>query len=559
MLTVESVTKTYRNTKAVADVSLTIADGEALGIVGHNGAGKSTLIKMVAGLVTPDAGTVAIDGNVFPPGFGVAAAKKAGVRLASQEVVLCPDLLVLENVALAHPELFSGRTWRRDVAKRFTEQLAAVFPSRRISAYRRTGALSLTDLQIVQLTVATMATSVPIRTLILDEPTSALTSDLAQALFDYVTELRRKSGLGVAIISHKMGDIIDNSKRIIVLRDGKQTAELDTKDASTDQIVAAMGGSIGADAPVATSADPLTPSNPSTPQAAQAPSADSSVPVPAAVPVEGAAARTHVALNGQPAEPILSKSADGGSGELDFAVYPGEIVGLAGLEGQGQTELLAEVWRMSRRASRFSPGRRYWRMAHRFSAAYVSGDRQQFGLLPLWDVRRNITVASLNSLLSFGVLLLAGRERTVTQDWVKRVQIREGTERSVLELSGGTQQKVLLARGMAAKSDVLLLDDPFRGVDVITKEAAYRWIRDEADSGKAVIWYSSETAEFHKCDRAYVMREGAVRAVLSGAEISDDSLIRHSFESHDAQEPRKPQDSSGRDVASANGRTPEDV
>lgn len=250
MLIVESVTKTYRNTKAVADVSLKIADGEALGIVGHNGAGKSTLIKVVAGLVTPDAGTVAIDGNVLPPGFGVAAAKKAGVRLASQEVVLCPDLLVLENVALAHPELFSGgRGWRRGIAKRFEDQLAAVFPSRRISAYRRTGALSLTDLQIVQLTVATMPTSVPIRTLILDEPTSALTSDLASALFDYVKELRLKSGLGVAIISHKMGDIIDNSKRIIVLRDGKQTAELDARDASTDQIVAAMGGSIGAAEP----------------------------------------------------------------------------------------------------------------------------------------------------------------------------------------------------------------------------------------------------------------------------------------------------------------------
>jgi ribose transport system ATP-binding protein len=501
VLTVESVTKTYRNTKAVADISLTMADGEALGIVGHNGAGKSTLIKMVAGLVTPDAGTVAIDGNVFPPGFGVAAAKKAGVRLASQEVVLCPDLLVLENVALAHPELFSqGRTWRRDIARGFEEQLAAVFPSRRISAYRRTGALSLTDLQIVQLTVATMATSVPIRTLILDEPTSALTSDLAQALFDYVTGLRSKSGLGVVIISHKMGDIIDNSQRIIVLRDGKQTAELETEDASTDQIVAAMGGSIGAEAALAEQTE-----------AAQAPPA-------------------RVAPDGQ--KPILSKSADAGRGELDFAVYPGEIVGLAGLEGQGQTELLAEVWRMSRRTSRFAPGRRYWSMAHGLSAAYVSGDRQQFGLLPLWDVRRNITVASLNSLLSFGFLLTAGRERAITQDWVKRVQIREGTERSVLELSGGTQQKVLLARGMAAKSDVLLLDDPFRGVDVITKEAAYRWIRDEADSGKAVIWYSSETAEFHKCDRAYVMREGAVRAVLSGPEISDDSLIRHSFESH---------------------------
>jgi ribose transport system ATP-binding protein len=521
---VDRVTKTYRNTKAVADVSLTIADGEALGIVGHNGAGKSTLIKMVAGLVTPDAGTVALDKSVLPPGSGVAAAKRAGVRLASQEVVLCPDLLVLENVALAHPELFSaGRAWRRDIARRFEEHLALVFPGRRISAYRRTGALSLTELQIVQLTVATMPTSVPIRMLILDEPTSALTQDLATALFGYVRQMRREAGLGVAIISHKMGDIVDNSDRIIVLRDGAQTAELDTGDATSDQIVAAMGGSTGAGAPAGDA---------------------SRTPGPARAPRP---ARTEGA--GPGAAAIVSRAADAGTGELSFTVYPGEIVGLAGLEGQGQADLLAEVWRMSRRASRLSRARRRWSMPRRFSAAYVSGDRQQFGLLPLWEVRRNITVASLGSLLSFGVLLLGGRERAITDDWVKRVQIREGTERSVLELSGGTQQKVLLARGMAAKSDVLLLDDPFRGVDVITKEAAYRWIRDEADSGKAVVWYSSETAEFHKCDRAYVMREGAVRAVLAGPEISDDSLIRYSFDRNDAPDPAASDVTSARETS----------
>jgi ribose transport system ATP-binding protein len=521
VLVVDSVTKTYRNTKAVAGISLSIADGEALGIVGHNGAGKSTLIKVVAGLVTPDAGTVVLDGQVLPHGFGVAVAKKAGIRLASQEVVLCPDLPVLENVALAYPELFSAsRAWRRDIARRFEEQLAAVFPGRRISAYRRTGALSLTDLQIVQLTIATMPTSVPIRTLILDEPTSALTSDLAATLFSYVRDLRERSGIGVVIISHKMRDIVDNSERVLVMRDGKQAAELSTKDASTNQIIAAMGGSTGVAQPVA------------------GPTAS--------------ATRAPGGSHGHSNDPLLSRSPDGGAGGLAFTVFPGEVVGLAGLEGQGQPELLAEIWRISLRSSLIWRGRRRWAAARRFSAAYVSGDRQQFGLLPLWEVRRNITVASLSSLRAFG-LLLGGRERSVAADWVKRVQIREGTERSVLELSGGTQQKVLLARGMAAKPDVLLLDDPFRGVDIITKEAAYRWIRDEADSGKAVVWYSSETAEFHKCDRAYVMRGGTARAMLSGPEISDDSLIRYSFDGHDAP------DHSGTDVTSANGGSPEDA
>jgi len=320
-----------------------------------------------------------------------------------------------------------------------------------------------------------------------------------------------------------MRDITDNSERVLVMRDGRETAELRTTEASANQIIAAMGGSIGADPPMAQ---------------------------PATEPARHANAE----LSGQGQAPLLSRPAGGGTGEeLSFTVLPGEIVGLAGLEGQGQTELLAEIWRMSRRSGWLWRGRRRWAMARRFSAAYVSGDRQQFGLLPLWEVRRNISVASLSSLRSFG-LLLAGRERSLTADWVKRVQIREGAERSVLELSGGTQQKVLLARGMAARSDVLLLDDPFRGVDVITKEAAYRWIRDEADSGKAVVWYSSETAEFHKCDRAYVMREGTVRAVLSGPEISDDSLIRYSFDTYATA-----RDHPGSHVAPADGRSAGDV
>ena len=167
------------------------------------------------------------------------------------------------------------------------------------------------------------------------------------------------------------------------MRDGRQTAELRTKEASADQIIAAMGGSIGADPPTA---QPAT--------------------EPARHADEG--------LDGQSQAPILSRTAGGGTGEeLSFTVLPGEIVGLAGLEGQGQTELLAEIWRMSRRSGWLWRGQRRWTMTRRFSAAYVSGDRQQFGLLPLWEVRRNISVASLSSLRSFG-LLLAGRERSLT-------------------------------------------------------------------------------------------------------------------------------------------------
>lgn len=345
-----------------------------------------------------------------------------------------------------------------------------------------------------------MPTSVPMRTLVLDEPTSALTSDLATSLFGYVENLRRTSGVGVVIISHKMGDIIANSERIIVMRDGRLAAELQSSQTSDDEIVLAMGGS-------------------------------GRTPGTTSITAPGVATGGHQATDGDVRRPLLSRS--GAAEELDFTVFPGEIVGLAGLEGQGQVELLSEIWRASR-PSVFWRGKRRWKTTRRFAAAYVSGDRQQFGLLPLWEVRRNITIASLRGLRSFG-LLLASRERSVAADWVKRVQIREGSESLVLELSGGTQQKVLLARGMATKSDVLLLDDPFRGVDVLTKEAAYGWIRAEADDGKAVVWYSSETAEFQKCDRAYVMLEGAARAVLTGAEITDDSLIRLSFDGQDSQ------------------------
>lgn len=496
MLMVENVTKAYGGTRAVSDASLSVPDGEALGLVGHNGAGKSTLMKVVAGLVVPDTGTVSVDGVTLPMAFGVQRAREAGIRLASQEVVLCADLLVLENAALAHPELMGqARNWRRQTARLFDEQLRTVFPTRSLSAWRRTNTLSLTELQVVQLTIATMSTGRTMRALVLDEPTSALTSDLAQQLFSYVRRLRTAEGTGIVIISHKMDDIIDNTEKVLVMRDGKVAAELASMSTTTAQVVQAMGGS------------------------------------------HGTGARNKQATAAEHLEPELAGSSDRALLRLrqgdkslvpSFHVFPGEIVGLAGLEGQGQQELLDDIWRCSRRTRSLWPGKRRWE-ALRFRAAYVSGDRQQFGLLPLWEARRNITIASLGRLGRFGVLS-AKREHAAAQAWVDRARVREGTERSVLELSGGTQQKVLLARGMAAQPQVLLLDDPFRGVDVMTKEAAYEWVRQEARQGQAVVWYSSENAEFKACDRVYVMRGGTIAAELVGGDITDEALVRLSFE-----------------------------
>ena len=195
----------------------------------------------------------------------------------------------------------------------------------------------------------------------------------------------------------------------------------------------------------------------------------------------------------------------------------GEVIGLAGIAGQGQEEVLDRLWRANRGDVEVSAER-----------AYVPGDRQRSGILPLWDVAANLSITALPNLARRGIRQFDQEDALVTR-WVDLLKVRGGARAAITGLSGGNQQKVIVARAFASDADVILLDDPFRGVDMHTKAELYQLIRTEAGKGRTIVWYSSENSEMQHCDRAYVLRANRIAGELHGAQITDERIISLSF------------------------------
>ena len=201
----------------------------------------------------------------------------------------------------------------------------------------------------------------------------------------------------------------------------------------------------------------------------------------------------------------------------DIFAHKGEVIGLAGIAGQGQEEVLSRLWRANRGDVDVGA-----------DLAYVPGDRQRSGILPLWDVAANLSITALPSLARRGIRQFDKEHELVTR-WVDMLKVRGGARAAITALSGGNQQKVIVARAFASEAAVILLDDPFRGVDVHTKASLYQLIRSEAANGRTIVWYSSENSEMQHCDRAYVLRASRIAGELHGAEITDERIISLSF------------------------------
>jgi ribose transport system ATP-binding protein len=316
--------------------------------------------------------------------------------------------------------------------------------------------------------------------LILDEPTSALGKESADNLFRYLRHAVA-DGLSCILISHRIGEVLENVDRVVVMRNGKLVAERPTAELTEEEVIALMGATT----------------------------------VPTAQ-----AEREALAGGAEPVVVVNSLTTDRLRG-VSLQARPGEIIGLAGLDGQGQRELLLDLWRSRRRL-----GHRAVRTRGRI--AFVTGDRQAAGLFPLWPVIRNLSIAALFRLGKYG-LINPKNERRLTAHWVQRLAVKGSLDTPVPDLSGGTQQKVLVARALAVGADIVLLDDPFRGVDVGTKREIYRLLRDEALDGRCFVWFTTENAELKECDRVYVFHEGRIVADLQGAEITEERVIAASF------------------------------
>jgi ribose transport system ATP-binding protein len=468
------VRKSFGAVHALTGVDLHVDAGECVGLVGHNGAGKSTLMNVLAGTLTPDDGSITIEGRDRTPHYSVTAAHEAGVRCVFQELSLCPNLTVSENARIMHPHL-GGLRWRREASGLILKELDRIFPGHGISTKAIVGDLPLTQRQMVEIARAFTVTDSPAKLVILDEPTSSLDAVVAGQLLTFVRRFAEEGG-SIVLISHLLAEILSTADRIVVMRDGGVVVTDRASAFTRDSLVAAMGH----------------------------------VAETQAEATEGARDRTSLPLR------VRTELRQGET--INLLAHEGEIVGLAGLAGQGQTAMLQRVFDGPRGGAEVNG-----------SVAVVAGDRQNDGVFPLWSINKNISVGSLKELVK-RFLVDDGAEERLGATWQERLAIQTpDMDDPILSLSGGNQQKALFARALGSRADIILMDDPMRGVDVGTKREVYGLIRKEAEAGRTFLWYTTETDELEHCHHVYVFREGAIVADLPREQVTEAKVLQASF------------------------------
>jgi ribose transport system ATP-binding protein len=489
LVALQGIAKQFGAVHALAGVDLVIEPGETLGIVGHNGAGKTTLMFVLNGTIQPSSGVMRVDGAEVGAGYDVRRAQELGIRCVFQELSLSPNLRVFENVRLLHRSL-TGLGWPRRARKVVRETLDAIFPGHGIDADALVGELPAAQRQMVEIARAFSVTDLPVRLVILDEPTSSLGGQEAEQLMRYMHAVT-KTGVSCVFISHRLKEVLANVDRVVVMRDGAVVARQRASELSEGQLVERMGV------------------------------------------MAQAAERTRAASRAARLEPVAGNGTQSADVRVDLrpsprspkrlVVHAGEVVGLAGLDGHGQRAALLEAFAAAR-----GGGGEAARVHG--TVAYVSGDRQGEGLFPLWSVGRNLTIGSMARLAKRGGWLSREGEAAEARHWRDHLAIRTpDVDQPILSLSGGNQQKVLIARGLAGGADILLLDDPMRGVDVGTKREMFEEIRAEAGQGKCFLLYTTETAELQNCDRVYVFYRGAITEEIDRASLTEDRVLRASF------------------------------
>ena len=475
----DGVEKHFGAVRALAGVDLAVDVGECVGLVGHNGAGKSTLMHILAGTLAPDNGRIIIGGEPRQS-YSVVLAQKLGIRCVFQELSLCPNLSVAENARVLHP-CIAGWGWRKRAGELICDKLDEIFPDHGIAPDAVVGDLPIGKRQMIEVARAFTITKDPLHLVILDEPTSSLDSHTTRQLLSHV---RRVVGTDAScvLISHLLGEVLEYSDRIVVMRDGVVVAADRASSFNRDKLVTAMGGAAASKMQSA---------------------AEATVP------------RRTTPVRVRARRPAQSEG-------IEFVAHEGEIVGLAGLSGHGQTALLLSIFN--------SATRRVPNVAVTDPVALIAGDRQSDGIFPLWSIAENIGIRSIGALRS-GLLISSELEDRLAESWQKRINIRTPDMRNnILSLSGGNQQKALFARALGSEAKIVLMDDPMRGVDISTKLEVYDLIRAEAHAGRTFLWYTTEMEELENCDHVYVFRNGRIVADLRHGELTEERVIHSSFQ-----------------------------
>jgi ribose transport system ATP-binding protein len=484
LLRMEGISKRFGATRALDGVSLAVRAGEVLALIGENGAGKSTLMKILSGAHAPDAGAIQLDGRPFAP-KGPHDARTSGVAMIYQELTLAPDLSVEDNVMLGQERHTAGWLRGEKQRQRVREALALLgHPDLRPAT--PVYALSVGAKQLVEIARALVADA---RVLVFDEPTSSLTAQDTERLFDVIRKLKA-SGRAIVYISHFLEEIRRVCDRFTVLRDGRVAGSGRLAETSESAIVNMMVGRDVKD---------LFPKVPH-----------------------------------EPGEVVLSLAGLCGEGvpsDVSLELRRGEILGIAGLVGSGRTELVRAIFGLDpvRRGQVTVAGAavapRPKRMIRR-GLGFVSEDRKGEGLAQIRSIADNVTYSRLAPYSLLGWLNLPKRTAAV-RGWMRRLNVKAtGPDQAVRALSGGNQQKVAIARVLHQEADVLVLDEPTRGIDVGTKAEIYRLIGEAAAAGKAVLFVSSYLPELMAiCDRIGVMSRGRLREVRPVGQWTEEAVM----------------------------------
>jgi len=485
LLEVHDVTKSFGAVAAVQGVSFPLYGGEAHALVGENGAGKSTIVKMLAGVHRPDTGTLRVKGADVEFA-GPADAKAAGIAVIYQEPTLFPDLSVAENIAMGNQPLTRLRQIDRKAMHATADRLFARLGVH-IDPARPARGLSIADQQLVEIAKALSSEA---RVLIMDEPTAALSAVEVERLFAVVRSLRDE-GAAILFISHRFEEITELCERVTIMRDGKHVATEMVADLTVDDMIRRM---VGRDLSALFPKQDVTP--------------------------------------GEVLLEISDLSREGVFRDVSFSVRAGEIVALAGLVGSGRSEVMQAVFGVDPydsgsvriKGKRLKPGNP--RAAMAAGMALVPEDRRQQGLIMDLSIERNITLPRARKLARLG-LLFGGVEKRAAATWAEKLQTKLGKlSDAVGTLSGGNQQKVVLAKWLSTAPQLLIVDEPTRGIDVGTKAEVHRLMSSLAADGLAIVMVSSELPEvLGMADRIVVLREGRVAAVLSRAEATEESVM----------------------------------
>lgn len=495
VLELSEVAKAFGAVIALRSGSLRVQSGSIHALVGENGAGKSTLVKIVAGLYRRDGGEFRLDGEDVDF-TSTAQSKAAGVAVIYQEPTLFPDLSVTENIFMGRQIVgrfgrIDRKAMRHEVERLFTRLGVAIDPDRPAEG------LSIADQQVIEIA---KAVSLDAKLLVMDEPTAALSGVEVERLFTIARSLRDE-GRGLIFISHRFDEVFALCDTVTVMRDGAYISTTPIADTTPAELVRQMVGRDVTD---------LFPKQD--------------------------------AVIGAPLLEVEHLTSPGVFHDITFSVRSGEIVGLAGLVGAGRSEVARAVFgiddyregTVSMKGHRIRGGRPTDAM--RAGLALVPEDRRKQGLVIESGVGRNITMAIRRQLSRFG-LLTTGVENRAAREWASRLEVKShALDTPAATLSGGNQQKVVLAKWLATEPDVLIIDEPTRGIDIGTKAEVHRLLSELAGQGMGILMISSELPEvLGMADRVLVMREGQITAEIHRAEATSENVMfaaTHASEQH---------------------------